>query len=308
MREHNRLVGGARSLYRSLHIMGRRSARRLGALVLVVVLLGAAPVLAATVDITIPLETVVWGPAGTQRVLAEVEVPVESRGETCRVTAVADNQDSEHPDSDLLISSDSSSVLILDVEGTAYGRVTSGGEIKLADSVKVTLTLGPDAVFSAGLDVEIDCPPFNPTTTTTAGSTADDTSNGSVSGDTTGSSQAGGTTGSVSGDTTDSSQAGGTTGSVSGDTTGSSEPEGAAGSLSGDTTGVSVLGTTITATAAGSSETLPLTGVLDESTGGVAIALVALGGLIVLSIRRRETEAIAAQEWSRRVDFYHINF
>ena len=42
--------------------------------------------------------------------------------------------------------------------------------------------------------------------------------------------------------------------------------------------------------------------------GGVAFALVALGGLVVLSVRRRETEAIIAQEWRPRVDFYDVSF
>ena len=59
---------------------------------------------------------------------------------------------------------------------------------------------------------------------------------------------------------------------------------------------------------AGSSETLPFTGIADGRMGGVAFALVALGGLLVLSIRRRESDVIVAQEWQQRVDFYDIDF
>ena len=259
-------------------------------------LIGVLPVLAATVDITIPVETVIYGAEGSQHVLDTVDVPTESQGEVCRVTAVARNQDSEHPDSDLLISS-MTDVEILDVENTAFGTVFSGGEITLGETITVTLTLGADRVFSAGLDVEIDCPPFNPTTTTTtSGSSSSSIVGGSsstgVSGDTTDTSD-------VSGDTTDTSDnpGGGTDASAAGETT---------------TTGrLDVLGTSITApgsSVAGSSETLPFTGIADGRMGGVAFALVALGGLLVLSIRRRESDVIVAQEWQQRVDFYDIDF
>ena len=281
---------GARSSSRLRIITGGR----LGAAVLGVMLVGAIPVLAATVDITIPIDTIVRGEAGSQHVLRSVDVPVESRGETCQATAVARNQDSEHPDSDLLISS-ATSVEILDVENQAYGAVFSGGLITLGESITVTLTLGPDRVFSAGLDVEIDCPPFTPPTTTTT----TDSSSSSVDDTSTASSQPGDTTvSSQPGDTTVSSQPGDTTDGADG---------------SGGTTGVTtrVLDTTITAPGAsvsGSSETLPFTGVAEGNMGGVAFALVALGGLVVLSVRRRETEAIIAQEWRPRVDFYDISF
>ncbi len=42
--------------------------------------------------------------------------------------------------------------------------------------------------------------------------------------------------------------------------------------------------------------------------GGAAFALMLLGGLVVLSIRRRETEVVVAQDWQRLVDFYDIKF
>jgi hypothetical protein len=258
--------------------------RRFSALVLVAMLIGVVPVLAATVDITIPIETIIRGAAGSEHVLDIVDVPAESQGEVCRVAVVARNQDSEHPNSDLLISS-VNEVEVLDVENTAYGTVFSEGEITLGETITVTLTLGADRVFSAGLDVEIDCPPFNPTTTTTTTDTS------GVSGDTT-------DTSGVSGDTTvTDSPGGGTDTSAAGETT---------------TTGRSdVLGTSITApgaSVAGSSETLPFTGITDGNIGGVAFALVALGGLLVLSIRRRESDVIVAQEWQQRVDFYDIDF
>jgi hypothetical protein len=268
--------------------------RRFAALVLVAMLIGVVPVLAATVDITIPIETIVKGAAGSRHVLAVVDVPAESRGETCQATAVSHNQSSAHPNSNLSVSSQTV-VEILDVENQAGQTVYAGGLLTLGDQVTVTLTLGPDRVFSAGLNVEIDCPPFNPTTTTTApvssSSTADSsTSTSGGAGDTTV------TSGGV-GDTTETSGGGGDA------VVSSVAPTEAA-------VEVTVLGVSITAAAAsvaGSSETLPFTGIADGLMGGVAFALVALGGLVVLSVRRRETEPVIAREWQPRIDFYETS-
>jgi hypothetical protein len=275
-------------------------------------LIGALPVLAATVDISIPLETIVRGTAGSTHVLAVVDVPQESIGEECDATVVARNQDSEHPDSNLTISS-ATSVEILDVENSAYGTVFGGGLITLADSVTVTLTLGTDRVFSGGLDVVIDCPPFSPTTTTTTTEGPGDTTDtsGGAGGTTDTSGGAGGTTDTSggAGGTTDTSGGPGDTTDTSGGPGDTTDTSGGADGAGGDNTQASVLGSTITAadsSVAGSSETLPFTGLPQGNMGGVAFALLALGGLMVLSIRRRETEAIVARGWRGRVDFYDL--
>ena len=298
MRKHNHLDERAR---RALHppIAGTRVVRRFAALVLVAMLIGVVPVLAATVDLSIPIDTVIKGPAGSQHLLATIEVPAESQGETCQASAIARNQTSEHPDSNLLISS-ATDVEILDVENQAGGTVFIGGPITLNETVTVTLTLGADRVFSAGFDLEIDCPPFNPTTTTTTGGA----SSSSIVDQSTSSTAGGG------GDSTVTSGGGGDTTVTSGvgDTTATS---GGGGDTTGTSDTLAVLGTTITApgaSVAGSSETLPFTGFGDGSMSGVAFALVTLGGLVVLSIHRRETEVTVAQEWQPRIDFYDIKF
>jgi len=283
MRKNNRPAVATFSASRRAHISRSRLIRRLAALVLVAMLVGIVPVLATThLDITIPIESVVRGPAGSQHVLISVDVPAESQGETCHATSVSGNQVSVHPDSNLLVSS-ATSVQILDVESTPFGTISTGGLITLADTVTVTLTLGADRVFSGGLEVVIDCPPFNPTTSTTA---------------------AGSPSSSV-GDTSTASTDGSAS-STLGATTGSSQGP-------GETTGVTtrVLESTITApapSAAVSGETLPFTGITGESVGGAAFALVALGGLMVLSFRRRQTEVLVARGWRSRVDFYDVNF
>jgi hypothetical protein len=287
-------------------MIGTRTMRRFAALVLVALLIGVFPVLAATVDISIPLETVIEGEAGSQHVLDTVEVPVESRGQVCQVSATARNQDSEHPDSDLLISS-ATDVEILDVENIAGGTVFVGGLITLSDSVTVTLSLGADRVFSAGLDLVIDCPPFNPTTTTTTGGS----SSSSIDDEATSTSGGAGVTTDTSGGagvTTDTSGGAGVTSDTSGGAGVTTDTSGGPGVTPVEPT---VLGASITApssSVAGSSETLPFTGITDGRMGGVAFALVALGGLVVLSIHRRETEVVVAEAWQPRVDFYDIKF
>ena len=254
---------------------------------LVLTLVGVVPVLAVTVDLMIPIESVVRGPNGSQHLLTTVAVPAENQGQECRVAAEARNQDSVHPDSNLLIAS-ATSVEILDVENDAYGIVLAEGLITLSDTSVVTLTLGADEVFSGGLDLTVDCPPFNPDLTTTTTTQVDSTD---VSGGST--------------DSTDSTDgASGEGGDASSASTASTEVATTAERLD-------VMGTTITSpgsSVAGSSETLPFTGIADGRMGGVAFALVALGALVVLSIRRRETEVVVAQDWQRHIDFYNCKF
>lgn len=79
------------------------------------------------------------------------------------------------------------------------------------------------------------------------------------------------------------------------------------------TTGrLEVLETTVTAsssTLSGSVETLPFTGMSDGAVGGVAFALLMLGGLVLLSVRRRRDDAdVVAVGWYSRLRFYDLKF
>ena len=62
-----------------------------------------------------------------------------------------------HPDNDLIIRSGTSEVVLQNVEDVPGGSVEAAGTLVLGPEVTVTLHMGPDAVFSAGLDVVIDC-------------------------------------------------------------------------------------------------------------------------------------------------------
>lgn len=119
---------------------------------------------AADPDITVPIDTVIRGPVGSVHLTAEQPTPAELVGATCTGTVVVVNQGSEHPNSDLIISSGSSSATVLDVESEAFATRVTLFELTLGPTVTVHVRLGADAVFSGGFEVLITCPETPATT------------------------------------------------------------------------------------------------------------------------------------------------
>jgi hypothetical protein len=135
----------------------------------------ALPAASATADepsspsITVPVDTAVFGDPGSVYELASVAVDASFLASTCTVTAVANNNQSVHPGSDLTVASGDSSVEVLDVEASP-GAVTVGdGTLVLGTQLTVAVTLGTDGVFSGGVEVRLTCqsppPPTEPPTT-----------------------------------------------------------------------------------------------------------------------------------------------
>jgi LPXTG-motif cell wall-anchored protein len=104
----------------------------------------------------IPLDTRVAAPEGSRTVLATQSVPEEFAGQTCTVTARAENQASVHPGNDLVVES-STQVTLPDVERGSGSVVTAEEEIVLGSEIVVALIMGPDESFSAGIDVHVAC-------------------------------------------------------------------------------------------------------------------------------------------------------
>ena len=130
-------------------------------------LLTAAATVAASegaFEIVVSIETVVRAPEDSETVIRAHPVPNGLVGETCSVIAQSLNQSSVHPGNDLIVESQTRIVLI-DVEAEPGGTVTATDVMVLGDQVLISLVMGPDEVFSAGIDVLFDCPP-EPTTTT----------------------------------------------------------------------------------------------------------------------------------------------
>ena len=124
---------------------------------------------AMAVEIEISIDTVVTADEGSITVLATADVPPELVGSSCTAVARAMNQPSVHPGNDLVIASGDGSIVLSDVEREAGITTTTEGAMTLGTTLTVSLRMGPDEVFSAGLIVTIgtDCTPPPSTTTTT---------------------------------------------------------------------------------------------------------------------------------------------
>ncbi|MCH8983870.1 MAG: hypothetical protein IH943_07195 [Acidobacteria bacterium] len=115
-------------------------------------------------EIVISIETVVRAPEDSETVLRAHPVPSGLVGETCSVIAQSLNQSSVHPGNDLIVESQTR-ILLSDVEAEPGGVVTAKDVMVLGDQILIILVMGPDEIFSAGIEVLFDCPP-EPTTTT----------------------------------------------------------------------------------------------------------------------------------------------
>ncbi len=122
------------------------------------------------VTITVPVTTV-RAPEGSLTTLATVNISAELVGTTCEVRTEATNNSSVHPGNDVIIESDGSSVVLFDVEGFGGKTTQASGVLVLGSTATVTLRMGPDEVFSAGLFV-FECSGSPATTTTTTTTTA----------------------------------------------------------------------------------------------------------------------------------------
>lgn len=89
-------------------------------------------------------------------------VPEQLRGR--RAVALAQNNGSVHPGTKLVVSSGNTSVVLDDVEGTPF-QVTVSEAVVLGEEVTVSVTLGPDGIFSGGMLLKL-C--VGAATTTTA--------------------------------------------------------------------------------------------------------------------------------------------
>jgi hypothetical protein len=123
--------------------------------------------------IIIPVDTDVRAPEGSLTTLVTIDISADLVGATCEVRAEAANNSSVHPGNDVIIESGGSSVVLLDVEGSAGQTTEASGVLVLGPTGTVTLRMGPDERFSAGLFV-IECSggPITTTTTTTTTTSA----------------------------------------------------------------------------------------------------------------------------------------
>ena len=128
------------------------------ALMSMVPLSGVASATSSTAEISIPVSTVVRNiGVGNSKVLVTKDIDEDAQGMTCSVKAGAENQGSVHPGNNLVITSGDSSVTLEDVERAPNVTTSANGELTLDESVAVSLVMGKDNVFSAGMDVVLSC-------------------------------------------------------------------------------------------------------------------------------------------------------
>jgi hypothetical protein len=136
----------------------------------------AAPASAQSVAedvIVIPIDTVVFGPAGSVTSIASAPVPEEFQGSDCTANVRLGNQESVHLGNDLIVESGGSSAVVEDVESEPFGTTGATVPLTLGETVDVSLRFGADGIWSPAASViGIDCPvPAAPPTTEPAPTT-----------------------------------------------------------------------------------------------------------------------------------------
>ncbi len=128
-----------------------------------------SPASASHGDISVPLVTFILADEGEIVVLASVDVEEELVGDTCNWDFHSTNQESVHPGNDLILSTNGVDTIVPGVEDSPDQVLDVAGSFELGETVTVSLRMGPDKMFSAGLHVELVCEPDEaPATATTA--------------------------------------------------------------------------------------------------------------------------------------------
>ncbi len=108
-------------------------------------------------SISIPITTHKTGPVGSTHELSSKPIETTYKNMVCDVKATAHNQESVHPNNNLVVASGSTSVVLKDVERVGGINTTAEGTLTLGDKLTVSLVLGADGAFSGGMDVNVTC-------------------------------------------------------------------------------------------------------------------------------------------------------
>ncbi|HEX2154810.1 MAG TPA: hypothetical protein VHL52_12640 [Acidimicrobiia bacterium] len=226
------------------------------------------PLSAVAATFTVTLEKqIIRGEAGQRVVLGTFDTPGDLVGQVCSVTATGNNNTSVHVGNDVEVTS-ANTVTLVGVEDAPNKTTVANGNLSLGEQISFTLVLGPDPVYSAELDVTLNCQP-EATTTTTSTTTSSTTTTAP-------------TTTTTVADTTTSS----TTTTIAPETTSTS----IANTTTSTTTATDVSPTTTVAptTTSQTSDTLPFTGVSSDDLARIAYIGLAAGVGLVLLTRRSE--------------------
>jgi len=128
--------------------------------------------------IEVPIDSDARGPNDSVHLLATIVVEANLVGAQCTAFVDTQNQTSVHPDSDIIVDSGGTQVVVLDVERESFGVIHGQGTLTLGDTVTVSVRLGEDGRFSGGLTLTIDCesPPATTVPPDVSATTAETTS------------------------------------------------------------------------------------------------------------------------------------
>lgn len=134
----------------------------------VLVALGAAPAFAQQEEESILIDIVLTRYGAVGEVVFVREVPVDAAlvGATCTATATTENNSSEHPNNDFLLTSGGATAVIPDFERVAGATVSMTAPLMLGETIAVNIRLGGDGVTSEGVLVALACTGQPPPTTT----------------------------------------------------------------------------------------------------------------------------------------------
>jgi LPXTG-motif cell wall-anchored protein len=120
---------------------------------------------AAVDDVVFTASGIVSGGEGEIRLLGEVTVAPELVGATCTGRAETANQDSVHPNNDMIITTGTTQAEIPDFESAPFKLTPLTGTVVLGPTVRFEVRLGPTFVSSGGVVVTLDCTAVGPPTT-----------------------------------------------------------------------------------------------------------------------------------------------
>lgn len=126
----------------------------------------------ANMEISIPLTTHFTAAEGSVTELATEPVPEGFADHLCEVRAHSENQHSVHPGNNILVESGTSQVILPDVEAEPGKVIDSDDMLELGETITVSLIMGPDEIFSAGIDVVVECHEEEPQVEPTVESTS----------------------------------------------------------------------------------------------------------------------------------------
>jgi hypothetical protein len=124
------------------------------------------------VTLSYSLDTVVFAPEGTVQELVSTDIADDLVGQECMVTLTSENNESVHPDNDLIITSGTDEVVVPDVEAESFEILTADETLVLGPTLTVSVRLGPDGVLSEGGLLELACVEPDVVTTTTSTTTS----------------------------------------------------------------------------------------------------------------------------------------